>query len=536
MLPPDVINIAQYVAPPTVGAFIGYLTNKIAIKMLFRPLKPWYVLGMRVPMTPGVIPAKRHELADNMGKMVADHLLTSAEIEKALSQTQVRETLHQKICEKGEILADKEFGTLESLLPKEFSIYYGIGMFQLSSKITSSFGDYLASDTFDAVFDHAFDDFVDGVLGGKLLDYMSEQTREDVFDKTRQLLQEKFATFAASDVSKEWVQERVAAKIGMTLSQQKTLNDVLPGSAVEAMKGLVNAQIPTFLQGLGSIVQQDDIREKIISGACGGVESFIASMGPMAAMVQGFVKMETVREKLEEYLVEKDEVIQNWVQGEEMHSKIADILDKNITQLLATPIIEFIDDVQDVDAFAGEIADGIHGALQDQDLQQSLATIVVGELAGFCDGEKKVQDLISGVAGEEALSNLRISVRTSAKKVIRSSQVKELYSSAIENLIGRLKIMKIGKLGRFINPNMREDIYSRLQNYISSALIREVPSMVKAFSLKEIISEKINSLDLLKLEGLLLSIMEEQFKYINLFGALLGFILGCVNLIFLTMA
>ena len=96
--------------------------------------------------------------------------------------------------------------------------------------------------------------------------------------------------------------------------------------------------------------------------------------------------------------------------------------------------------------------------------------------------------------------------------------------------------MKIGKLNRFINPNMREDIYLRLQNSIGSALIKEVPSMVKAFSLKEIISEKINSLDLLKLEGLLLSIMEEQFKYINLFGALLGFILGCVNLIFLAMA
>lgn len=536
MLPPDVINIAQYIAPPTVGAFIGYLTNKIAIKMLFRPLKPWYVLGMRVPMTPGVIPSKRHELADNMGKMVADHLLTSAEIEKALSQTQVRETLHQKISEKGEVLAAKELGTLESLLPQEFSIYYGIGMFQLSSKITSSFGKYLASESFDTVFDHAFDNFIDGVLAGKISDYISDETRGDVLGKARELLEEKFGSFAESDASKEWIRQRVSAKIGHTLSQQKTLEDILPPSAVDGMKGLLNAQIPTFLEGLGSIVQQEDVREKIIIGACGGIENFIASMGPMAAMVQGFVKMETVREKLEEYLVEKDDVIQGWLQGEEMHAKVADILDKNISQLLTTPLVEFIDDVQNVDVFTTEITCAIHSALQDQALQQSLAGIVVGELSVFCDGDKKIQDLISGVAGEDALENLRTRLKTLTKKVIRSSQVRELYSAAIENLIGQLKTMKIGKLNRFINPNMREDIYLRLQNSIGSALIKEVPSMVKAFSLKEIISEKINSLDLLKLEGLLLSIMEEQFKYINLFGALLGFILGCVNLIFLAMA
>ena len=48
--------------------------------MLFRPLHPWHIFGLRVPMTPGVIPAKRHQLAENMGEVVGDHLLTSKEI------------------------------------------------------------------------------------------------------------------------------------------------------------------------------------------------------------------------------------------------------------------------------------------------------------------------------------------------------------------------------------------------------------------------------------------------------------------------
>ncbi|MCI5188827.1 MAG: DUF445 family protein, partial [Candidatus Electrothrix sp. AS4_5] len=49
--------------------------------------------------------------------------------------------------------------------------------------------------------------------------------------------------------------------------------------------------------------------------------------------------------------------------------------------------------------------------------------------------------------------------------------------------------------------------------------------------IKELVTEKVDSLDLMRLEGLLLSIMEEQFKYINLFGALLGFMIGLLNIL-----
>ena len=74
-----------YAGPPLLGAFIGYLTNKVAIRMLFRPLKRWHILGIPVPMTPGVIPSKRHDLAINIGEMVGTHLLTSKDIGAALS-------------------------------------------------------------------------------------------------------------------------------------------------------------------------------------------------------------------------------------------------------------------------------------------------------------------------------------------------------------------------------------------------------------------------------------------------------------------
>ena len=47
------------------------------------------------------------------------------------------------------------------------------------------------------------------------------------------------------------------------------------------------------------------------------------------------------------------------------------------------------------------------------------------------------------------------------------------------------------------------------------------------------VEEKVNGLDILQVEGLLMGIMKEQFKYINLFGALLGFLIGLANLLLL---
>ncbi len=67
-----------------IGAAIGAVTNHLAIQMLFRPYKAYYLFGKRVPFTPGLIPRRRDELAKQMGLMVVNHLLTPGGIKKRL--------------------------------------------------------------------------------------------------------------------------------------------------------------------------------------------------------------------------------------------------------------------------------------------------------------------------------------------------------------------------------------------------------------------------------------------------------------------
>ena len=77
----------KYIATPLIGAVIGYVTNWIAVKMLFRPRKEIRVFGKRLPYTPGVIPRGQGRLARAVGNVVETQLLTPEYLgEKLLSK------------------------------------------------------------------------------------------------------------------------------------------------------------------------------------------------------------------------------------------------------------------------------------------------------------------------------------------------------------------------------------------------------------------------------------------------------------------
>ena len=70
------------VLPPIAGGIIGYFTNDLAIKMLFRPYKPVLIKGVKIPFTPGLIPRNQGRLASRISGAIVGSLLTPTELEK----------------------------------------------------------------------------------------------------------------------------------------------------------------------------------------------------------------------------------------------------------------------------------------------------------------------------------------------------------------------------------------------------------------------------------------------------------------------
>lgn len=78
----DLATLWLFIAPPVVGGVIGYFTNDVAIKMLFRPYRPFYIGGRQVPFTPGLIPRNQERLAQRVSSTIMGSLLTPTELQK----------------------------------------------------------------------------------------------------------------------------------------------------------------------------------------------------------------------------------------------------------------------------------------------------------------------------------------------------------------------------------------------------------------------------------------------------------------------
>jgi uncharacterized membrane protein YheB (UPF0754 family) len=62
-------------------------------------------------------------------------------------------------------------------------------------------------------------------------------------------------------------------------------------------------------------------------------------------------------------------------------------------------------------------------------------------------------------------------------------------------------------------------------------LVARLPRLIQSFDIQEMVETKINQLDVADVENLLLMVIAKHLKYINLFGALLGALIGLSQLL-----
>lgn len=74
----------SYIVAPLLGGIIGYITNDIAIRMLFRPHKAKYLFGIKIPFTPGIIPKEKARIASAIGGAISENLMSKDVLEKYL--------------------------------------------------------------------------------------------------------------------------------------------------------------------------------------------------------------------------------------------------------------------------------------------------------------------------------------------------------------------------------------------------------------------------------------------------------------------
>jgi uncharacterized membrane protein YheB (UPF0754 family) len=93
---------------PVISAAIGYLTNVVAIRMLFHPQKPINVLGFRIQ---GLIPRRKREMAGAIAGIIQEEFISGEDIEvvvkDAFRRRKVDEIIVQTLKERTEGVREK---------------------------------------------------------------------------------------------------------------------------------------------------------------------------------------------------------------------------------------------------------------------------------------------------------------------------------------------------------------------------------------------------------------------------------------------
>lgn len=141
------MGVIKILVLAVIGALIGWLTNIIAIKLMFRPLKPIKIIGFNIQ---GLIPKRREEIAKSIGKVIELELLSVKDIiDKFIEDedfSQVKIIIFKKI---QEVIDDK----LPSIIPSSFkkSIYNYL------EEVINKEGDDIIKDLIDRTIERASD-------------------------------------------------------------------------------------------------------------------------------------------------------------------------------------------------------------------------------------------------------------------------------------------------------------------------------------------------------------------------------------------
>ncbi|MBL8726641.1 MAG: DUF445 family protein [Planctomycetes bacterium] len=80
---PPAPDLWTWLTLPAIGALIGWGTNWLAVKMIFRPIRPVRFLGLRIQ---GLVGRRQPDLAKAIGRVVGNHLVEHKDVVKSLNK------------------------------------------------------------------------------------------------------------------------------------------------------------------------------------------------------------------------------------------------------------------------------------------------------------------------------------------------------------------------------------------------------------------------------------------------------------------
>ncbi|AFG36687.1 DUF445 family protein [Spirochaeta africana] len=477
----DHARLLLFIVPPLGGAIIGYLTNALAIRMLFRPLRAYRIGRLRIPFTPGIIPRQRGQLADSIARMVGSTLLTPEALQQHLGRPAMRSAVRERVSwYTGRILSAEFQPDSESLAAP------------LASAVSSPL--------FAELLQRGTATLVERLSGIQIAD-LSGVFRGSPNSKTRRRCVTALRHAARSGSRHLRALEQPAAAY-------------LPDTLVQDLALFADRHYNELWQRVLRWLRTPHMQQELSS--------------------RGRVLLKRILQRLkflQRFVVTAGQYDRNL--DEQMPYIVRDLV-QQLEQTVFKPETRrlILDELQ---VLVRELLDCRPGELEqrlDIDLEQLADRLVVQLCSQSGVPAVTAGDILAATglgtpqqAAGQAVQRLLhwLGVRPTGDAVEVRRRVEQRMQQLMTDLLpGRIRI------AGFIA--LTDSQKNRLDDFLCDRFFRlaeaKLPQVVQAVDFTGLVRDKVNGLDVRQVEQLLLLVMQRHLKFINLFGALLGAVIG----------
>jgi uncharacterized membrane protein YheB (UPF0754 family) len=453
--------------------------------MLFRPFKEWRILRVRVPFTPGIIPRQRYKLAENIGQMVSDELLTTDTFVKQVRSASFRAGLDGAVSRVTEKLLNTPVGELKLRRSDTDSIE----LLSLAEEIIRAF---LRSKGIKRIIDLVIHTGLRALTNRKIGELFGDERQKERFIAWIVTL------LRAPDTGKSIV-EKTRDWFGDENTRKLQVGEYLPPETTDWVAGFADVLYdPVFgflLDWLGSPSMRRQLEKK--------ARELLKQILDKLSVFQRFLVAatqydRTLDEKMPDIVHDVLSSMKETVENESTRAKMLDTIREKIDRLRERPLGE-VDASMNITSRLETALDSIQNTILER-------ALTVDDAADY-------------------LSNLV--VRNVQESADRISKVAIDHLSKIVDASGN---SRIGELVG-ITSEVKGKIDIGLSDMAESALVGRIPDILDSLDLNGVVVSKINSFSVEDVEGLLMRVIHRHLKWINVFGAILGFLIGAIQIL-----
>ncbi|GAB6275847.1 MAG: hypothetical protein SAMD01599839_03870 [Rectinema sp.] len=535
-----------WILPPLIGAIIGYFTNWLAIKMLFRPYKTIRIAGMQLPFTPGILPREKAKLAGTLGNTVAQELLTPQVITKRIQSPEIQKAAAGAVKTALEGFLAQDIGRLFS--SRQGSSLHDDETLHESSDVSN----YLSENELIDQSDASPPD------GSSLSPYVMESFRRLVSSVGVQAsIKGIFAEFLAR-VGEMEVRDLVSKEqfVGTILRAVPSFEDkdspgsMRPGGEPKphhllhalaelppdaTIRALSDTLVPKaynyFLPHIDSFLHDDEFRARLEVEAHAFVKKALNRLGTVQRL---FVSIAGYDTKIAQAM---PGIIEDLVQTIERLLREPSTPGKISEALCATLIAQR----SKLDAQTPDAPESVRSEKSKED--KAILDVALLSLKDSSEelrqraeksydrlAELQIKELVGISVSAEDISGFVLSafVRTTGAhgdSGISSTTIGALFVQVLR------ESSKDKTMAEFLG--VRDEEIEQISLTLADALLKlietRIPAFVDAIDIRSMVSEKIDSLNMKEVERIVLQVVRKELAWITWIGGILGAMIGIVQ-------